>query len=210
VEWLEVWRRVEDQLGFGPAKSGGRAGLARRTWWLIILGLIGCLLIVAGEAFAPPVKNPQPKAEPVVAPGRNAANDSNYAAEVQAGLTEVLGQIAGAGEVSVRVYLGSGPRYEYAQKTSTNARTTEEKDQAGGVRTITERDEGQEVTVVRNDSIRKEEPIILVRHEPEIRGVLVLATGAGDSAVREALSLAVQTALGLPAHRVEVLAKGVR
>lgn len=212
VERLEVWKKIGEGLGFGPGHAEGRDGLVRRTWWLIVLGLIGCLLIMAGEAFAPPAQSPRPMAEPVVARPREEAAESvsGYATLLETGLAEVLSQVSGAGEVKVRVYLGSGPRYEYAKKTSANARTTEEKDQAGGVRTITEREDGQEVTVVRNDSAKKEEPIVLVRHEPEVRGVLVLATGAGDGRVREALSQAVQTALNLPAHRVEVLPKGVR
>lgn len=211
MEWRELRTRFVESLGFGAVQKDGREGLVRKTWWLVLLGILGCLLVVTGEVTAPPARPRTEQDQPAAAkPGGGEATPAEYAAGLEQGLTETLGQIVGAGEVRVRVYLESGPRFEYARKTSSNARTTEERDRTGGLRTITEREDGQEVTVVRNDGAKKEEPVILVRHEPEIRGVLVLATGAADVRVREALAAAVQTALGLPAHRVEVLAREVR
>ncbi len=47
-------------------------------------------------------------------------------------------------------------------------------------------------------------PIILVEREPEIRGVIVVAEGAADPAVRLSLQRAVQAVTGVPLSCIEV------
>jgi stage III sporulation protein AG len=126
---------------------------------------------------------------------------------VEAVLAETLSQVAGAGQVSVRVFLDSGPRYEYARKTADDTRTTQESDRSGTSRITSERREEGEVTVRRGGSGGEDVPVVVMTHLPAVRGVLVVAGGAADPTVRAELSRAVQTALGLPPHRVTVLAK---
>ena len=47
-------------------------------------------------------------------------------------------------------------------------------------------------------------PIILMEREPEIRGVIVVAEGAADPAVRLSLQRAVQAVTGVPLSSIEV------
>ena len=48
------------------------------------------------------------------------------------------------------------------------------------------------------------ENVILVEREPEIRGVIVVAEGAADPAVRLSLQRAVQAVTGVPLSCIEV------
>lgn len=51
----------------------------------------------------------------------------------------------------------------------------------------------------------RSDPIILKEKEPQIKGVLVVAEGAGNVAIKGQLSKTVQSLFALPAHRVMIL-----
>ena len=50
-------------------------------------------------------------------------------------------------------------------------------------------------------------PIVIKTKEAKIKGVLVVASGANDPQVKETLYEAVQTALQISGHQVQVYAK---
>ncbi|HHW14268.1 MAG TPA: stage III sporulation protein AG [Firmicutes bacterium] len=190
-----------------------------RKGWLLVLGLAGVLLLALGN-FSPSDHRPstvpgpgglagaaQPNQPKEQGPAAGALDGEAYAAQLERALAETLSQVSGAGTVSVRVFLASGPRREYARKTSGDTRTTQESDRTGTSRVTTEQHEEGEVTVMRGESGGSDVPVVVVTHLPEVRGVLVVASGAGDPLVRSELAKAVGTALNLPLHRIEVLAK---
>ena len=51
------------------------------------------------------------------------------------------------------------------------------------------------------------EPIVIKTNQPKINGVIVVATGAKDLTVKETLYSAVQTALQVQGHQVEIYTK---
>lgn len=118
-------------------------------------------------------------------------------------LENILGQINGAGQVAVTVIIAEGPTYEYAVNVSTTAKEMEEKDQAGGVRTTTERTEKGEVVMTRSNN----QPVLLKESMAKIQGVLVVAGGASNPHVKEKLFKSVQTLLQLPAHKITICSK---
>lgn len=179
-----------------------------KTGWLLLAGLLGVLLLAWGSLSTPATAPAERKAPPEAAPSTaRTGSDEEYALQLEASLAQTLSQVAGAGKVSVRVFLSSGPRYEYARKTTGETRTTQESEKGGTSRVTSEqRDEG-EVTVMRGETGGRDEPVVVVARVPEIQGVLVVAEGAAQSLVRLELTRAVETALGLPAHRVRVLAR---
>lgn len=198
----KAWGRLR-----GTGKAGG----------LLILGLVGVALLGWGNLWGATGGSPAATAPTKTEAGRaaeepavGAARSQEYAAEVQRTLEETLAEVAGAGQVSVRVFLGSGPRYEYARRTSGDTRTTQETDRAGTSRVTSEEHDEGEVTLVKGQGDTEDQPVVVVTHLPEVEGVLVVASGASDPSVRQELSQAVTTALHLPAHRVRVLAKEER
>jgi stage III sporulation protein AG len=64
-------------------------------------------------------------------------------------LEEILGQVAGVGQVQARIYLSSTAQKEFAVNGSTNTRQTEEQDKNGGNRNITENTKDAQVVMTR-------------------------------------------------------------
>lgn len=128
--------------------------------------------------------------------------ESSLAAE----LGGILGQVAGAGQVSVSVSLEAGPEQNYAQNTTIDKSTVEERDTGGGTRVTTDLNNKAEVVFANSGGA----PLVVKETGPVIKGVLVVAEGAKDAEIKAKLSRAVQTVLNLPAHRVVVLPKESR
>ena len=80
--------------------------------------------------------------------------------------------------------------------------STSETDSSGGERTVETASENK--TLVTSDSSN---PIVIKTKEAKIKGVLVVASGASDPQIKQTLYEAVQTALQISGHQVEVYAK---
>lgn len=112
--------------------------------------------------------------------------DTTYASQLETKLQNVLSCIAGAGHVAVMVMTdGEGTAelaYDIQEKTVT---------QTGA--------NGQEVTTTTVDKTvvtQNGSPMILWTNPPKLLGIVVVATGASDPAVRLNLLHAVQTLIG--------------
>ena len=113
-------------------------------------------------------------------------SDGSYASQLETKLEKVLGCITGAGKVAVMVMTdGEGTAelaYDVQEKTVT---------QSGA--------NGQEVTTTTTDKtvvVKNGSPMILWKNPPQILGIVVVAAGARDPAVRLNLLHAVQTFIG--------------
>jgi stage III sporulation protein AG len=121
-------------------------------------------------------------------------------------LTAILSQIAGVGAVAVYISYESGPELVVAEEVSSRRATTAG-DRQG--QASTDMNETRRPVTLRDDAARVEKPLVLVEKEPQVRGVVVVAEGAASAGVRYELMRAVQTALGVPAHRIAVFAKRI-
>ena len=207
------------------------------SFWLrmlFILGLTGVLLLICAnfseekpqprtsDSQVLPV-NASPTAAYLVSAGKeNSSPAASPAARTEAGETSValnekvleervqaaLEQVAGVGKVTVAISLTAGPRKEYAVNTSKDAREISEKDERGGTRVTSERNESGQVVLL-SGSQGAGSPVVVREMGPEIKGVLVIAEGASDARVREELMRAVQTVLAVPAYRIQVLPRSL-
>ncbi len=107
-------------------------------------------------------------------------------------LESIISDIKGAGEVSVMITYYSGTGKELAYETRTNRAAREEN--------VTENVDKQAV-------VTSGEPVVLREVYPEVKGVIVTASGAGDPRVRAGISEAVCAALGVAAHKVCIFEK---
>lgn len=126
-----------------------------------------------------------------------------YEEALEAKLANLLSQVKGAGAVAVSVTLESGTAQEYAKNTVRESRTTQERDTAGGVRTTIETKESEQVLLSRENGTDR--PVMVKETKPAVKGVLVIAEGAGDSAVKASLTRAVEAGLGIPPYKITVL-----
>ena len=128
----------------------------------------------------------------------NVSQDAYLARQME----EILSLVAGAGQVRVMLTLGSSAGI-YAQNTQASLSMTTEEDGEGGVRNVdTETSSHTYVMVRQTDG--SERPLRLQELRPTIEGVIIVAEGAGDVTVRDALVRAAHTVLGIGAHRVQV------
>lgn len=183
---------------------------------LVMIGAAGVLLIILANAFAPPA------VEPPAEIGRNSGSSPTENTGAATGgtgrmdiakteemlnrrLEEMLSRIEGAGEVKASVNLASTTEMEYAINTTTSNRKTDEKDRQGGSRTITEVNDNGQLVLLRESEGSKEAPVVVREIKPEVRGVLVVASGAANPLVKSNLIQALQVYLDIPVHRVVVL-----
>lgn len=128
-----------------------------------------------------------------------------YEALYEAQLKEILSNIEGVGEVSVMVNLDSTAQVVYEKNKSTQQSTTTENDREGGTRNLEDSREEEQVVMARDGS--GEEPVIQMTRKPPTRGVLIVASGAGNMQVKAWITEAVQRVLDVPPHRISVLPK---
>lgn len=121
--------------------------------------------------------------------------------DVERRLEKVLSSIRGAGTVRVMITYESGPELVTAMSTDTNSNIAENVE-AGRQSTTEQQTESKRPATVTGSGGTT--PIVLTEKQPNVRGVIVVAEGAADIAVRLNLQRAVQTVLSIPASSIEV------
>lgn len=122
--------------------------------------------------------------------------------DLEAKLKQILSSINGAGDVDVMITYTSSEEIVPAYNSNTTTETTKEQDSSGGERTTTSSTENK--TMITSNS---NDPVILKTSEAEIKGVIVVSSGANDPQVKELLYDAVKTSLQISGHQVEIYAK---
>ncbi len=210
----------ETAMDDGEAGGGGRparAGTALRTswrlwnfkapeWrtaaWLGALLVAGLILLLTAHPAAPP-KTAAAGSVPLRAPGSAAGAPLQGTEQaIEANLAQALDAIAGAGPVTVRVHLAEGPVTEFAANTQETDSTSSQTGQGSGGQVTTQRSVSRQLAgaVSGGGAV----PVRSVR-APQISGVLVVAVGAVNPAIRAELAAAVHAATGVALYQVVVL-----
>ena len=176
---------------------------------LLVLAMIGAGAIILGNVLAP--EAPRSQIAPVEERAREtrdkAGSVSALALEedrLAEELEQVLSCVEGVGRVTVKVSLQSTAQTAYATENQISATRTNEGLQSGGNRT-TEENREENKLAMQSMSQGISQPVVITESRPQAVGVIVVAQGAGDLAVREQIASAVQVLLDIPAHKVTVL-----
>ena len=201
---VRAWRWLVN-----PARSA-RPGSPLRTqlaWRLATAAVVGALVLWAAGAVGSPRSAPTSGGGAVTAPSSPAepTDTAAYQAALEAELGAVLSGIQGAGRVVVRVTLASGATTRYAQNDQASTQTTNQTGGNGSSTTTQTSTQQQVVTVSQGGG---QQPVVAQVTPPEVQGVVVVASGAGDPGVAATIAQAVEVLLGVPAYRVLVLAGG--
>ena len=143
----------------------------------ILVALVGLALML--------LPSPKASAEPV--PTQAPSTEGTLEEQLET----LLGQIAGAGRVSVLLTEDAGPQTLYQTDSQTDA------DASGSRRT--------DDTVLIEDADRREAGLVRQTIGPTYRGAVVLCEGADDPGVKLAVVEAVRCVTGLGADRISVL-----
>lgn len=206
AKWLQ-W--LESKLGGGP----GGAKRVRTFRWLILLGLLGVsfMLLNSFVNIKPldekPISGGTPDPASMQAFAGKSANErggfQDYEETYQAAMRDILQKVVGVGDVEVLVTIDSTEETVVHSNAKDAQQITNEKDQNGSTRHITEITRSGEVVLYTASG--GQTPIVLKKIKPRIRGVVVVAKGAENLTVKQMIVEAVSRGLDVPAHRISVL-----
>jgi len=160
------------------AKLARRLKSDKRLELAVYGGLVLLILVLYLSTLLPKEEKNKTIPDSLNAPEHLALSEQ----DVERRLEKVLSSIRGAGTVRVMITYESGPELVTAMSTDTNSNIAENVEAGSGGTT----------------------PIVLTEKQPNVRGVIVVAEGAADIAVRLNLQRAVQTVLSIPASSIEV------
>lgn len=213
---MKFWDRLCNNLRLGEKKEeqspeGEEDNLKpklsqRKIYFLVLVIVMGVLLILLGS-----LGEEESPSSSVVGEGEimeePSFTDTSLMSEEEKQMAQnlevMLSQIKGAGEVQVTIKLASSRLGEYVLDSTASTKTTSEKDQGGGVRTINEDTDSTQMVIIQEDG--GQAPVLKQEQAAEILGVLVVAKGACDSKVKMDLFLASKVALGVDAQKILVL-----
>lgn len=143
-----------------------------------------CLILIIGVVLMVAAGGHDRKKEAVSTANEIAVEDEEKR------LADILSQIDGAGEVSVMITYYSSTEKDIAYETKTASR--EDKSETS-----------EDKKAVMTDG----EPMVVKEVYPQVKGVIVTAQGAGNTAVKAAISEAVSASLDVPVHRICIFKK---
>lgn len=176
---------------------------------LLIAGLIGILLLVIALPTEEK-KNPEDGQKEREASGqqqsfvRQPETEISYQRQLEEQLSEVLGRMEGVGRVSVMITMkDSGETQVEKDVTRTEEKSAESDGQGvsrqnGGVSL-------EEETVLSQGEGSAQTPFVKKVTLPQVEGVLVVAQGAGNTAVVKNISDAIQALFPVEAHKIKVV-----
>lgn len=173
----------------------------RRIWQLGGLLLLGLLLMGTSAWLSAGSADAQPNGaalDMAAAPAGGAALSPE--AELEQRLAAVLSRIQGAGRVSVSVTFARSAQTEYAINASTTVRTTDETTEGGQTRSTREQTSTDNLVLADG----KGGPVMVQQSMAEVQGVLVVAEGGDNPAVRAQIAEALQNLLAVPAHKIVI------
>lgn len=198
---------IEKLFGGGP----GGVKRVKVIQGLVIVGAIGIFLMLINSFFnfkEIDATDQQPStvstSEEVFRNGDIAASSfESVESPLEERLKEILEKMVGVGKVDVMVTVESTEEKIVERNLNTSENVTDENDRNGGTRHITTvTSDGQ---VVLYQAGNGQQPLITKIINPRIRGVLIVAEGAEDAAVRKLIIQAVEKGLNVVPTRISVV-----
>ncbi|MBO8142636.1 MAG: hypothetical protein H0Z37_10765 [Firmicutes bacterium] len=203
----ESWTRWFGEEGPGRRLFGLNESQGQLARYLIILLAVGVVLMNLGsrhpgqgDAMGTAAQPAMPASAPAAPP-----HDA-YARGLENRVRETLLGLPGVDRVIVSITLEAGAEQVLAEQRTRERRGDRSREDGDGGVVVEERSTSQPV-LIRTEQGRDERPVVVMERMPRIQGVVVVVPGA-SSRLRLDIHRAVATLLGLPAHRVYVLAEG--
>ena len=178
--------------------------LAENDIWrkvILILGFAGIALIFLSGLF----HNHDSKATKAQAEEESTKTTAQeYTQQVEKSLTELIGNINGAGSVKVLVTLERNTQYVYATEEKKTTQSTQ--DQAANATVKNQENDSRETKyILVKGADGSQQALAVTEVEPIVKGVVVVCEGGNQPAVQKDIIDAVTTALNLSSARVCVI-----
>lgn len=164
--------------------------------WIVCI-LIGILLLV----IAIPVEPTEGK---LAGKETDLANEKEvtsgtYERQMEKRLEKIIGQMEGVGEVDVMITLEDEGESVVAQDVNKKTETTEQQEE------VRRETSSEESTVFAGET-----PYETKVKAPEIRGICIVAQGAGNSETKVKIYEAVQALFAIEAHKISIVEMGAQ
>ena len=171
---------------------------------LAVVVIICIIILISWSAFFP--KEDQEAQDNNVVEKTSVENnipEAAYNDSMEDRLEKILEGIDGVGGVEVMITYETSTEVVPASNVTKSAQTTEENDKQGGTRIIKQENTTENIVTINNKDYNNS-PIVIKEIKPIIRGVIVVAEGAGDPVVKNHLIEAVTTIFQIKSHKVKV------
>lgn len=158
----------------------------------LIGALIGILLLVIAIPVPKAEKNEQTEAV------KEEVSEREYSLEVE--LKEILQRISGVGRAEVFITYEDDGKIIVEKDESVSEELIKEADSSGGTRTTTST--RNEKTTVYGSA---ESPYVIQELTPTIKGILVVAEGGGNMAVKKQIQETIEALFGLDSHKISIM-----
>ncbi|WP_445490514.1 stage III sporulation protein AG [Niallia sp. 03133] len=199
--------------------NGGEEGKKQgKVQYIIIVVLLGAAIMLVSNLFMKENSSSNISAFSNTSNTDNAAQETfgqksgetsggitNYEEAYKDQIKEAINHIVGVKDATVYVNVDATEKKVYEKNSNTQIQTTEETDPQGGKRHVEDSSSEEQLVVVQNGD--KQVPVVIETKKPTIRGVLIVAKGAGDIKIKSMIIEAVTRALDVPSHRVSVMPK---
>lgn len=170
----------------------------KQAKWLTVLGVAGMLLIMLTGLW-PDNSGPADVSQDVV------GSLDVHAQQTEQRLAEILKQIKGVGAVHVMVTLENGVEYRYAADEKQSGDSVFTYADGSDAPSKVQEKEDKEQSYILVDSTGGKKPLVLTELSPRVKGVVVVCSGAGNPVIRQRVTDAVTTALGVTSLQVCVI-----
>lgn len=184
-EWLK-------NIGGGKENGGAFIKSKKGRYIIIIVICVGLLALLWDPS--PQVDSQSPQEMQQQFTGGNSVKE-----QLTCELKNILGQIEGAGYIKVSITVSSDGEKFYLSNVVEEKNDIAETDSQGGAK------KSLEVKTTRELAVSSGNPLLIESKLPPITGVLIVAEGARDPAVKEKLLAATATLLNIPAHKISVM-----
>ncbi len=163
-----------------------KLNLSKKQTAFVIIGIIVFIIMVAGELLGSSTEVDSLTEESI--------NSEEYIKNTEKELENIIGDIQGAGKVKVMITLESC--YENVYATGSNVKTDEKTDSSQA--------EYQEEYIVLKNGSNNEECLVIKVFEPTVKGVAVVAQGADNPTVKNAILQTVCALFDISSAKVSV------
>lgn len=176
-----------------------KSGISQKqAKWLTALGITGMLLILLTGLW-PDTGGQAQTSQDIV------GSLDTHARQTEQRLAEILKQIKGVGAVHVMVTLENGVEYRYAADEKQSGDSISTYAAGSDVPSKVQEKEDRQQSYILVDSTGGKQPLVLTELSPRVKGVVVVCSGAGNPVIRQRVTEAVTTALGVTTLQVCVI-----
>ncbi|SHJ72251.1 stage III sporulation protein AG [Caminicella sporogenes DSM 14501] len=178
----------------------------KKTIYNFLAVIISCIILLISWSTFYPKENKSTEKIESLQTSRIEKNEYFYTDSIDKKLEQILSQINGVGDVDVMITYETSSEVVPASNITKSLQTTKENDSQGGTRTTTQENITEQIVTL-NNSDYKNAPVVIKEIKPIVRGVIVVAEGAGNPKVKSALIDAVTTIFQIKSYKVKVYEK---